>query len=261
MSKYVLISDTTLTHEYRNFPLLDFLSCAPSNSLPRFVYSYLKGNAKPPLSNGSASVAPYSVRKMEAALLQNYRSEEVAVPHEDYLEEFVGPDTEVIGVSTMDPLGLGPLTMSFAMLFGSGYVPYVRLEFEALIARVNRARKSAGGKAKLVIGGPGVWELTVMPEAMNELGIDYAFQGEADDIASDLFGQISSGTMSNNMLFEGFQSFDEGYHKFWSNHQKFISRRQFSKQFPKLEEIPEIRHPATKGLVEVMRGCGIGCDF
>lgn len=261
MAKYVLVSDTTLTHEYRNFPLLDFLSCAPSESLPKFVYNYLKGETRPPSESGRASVAPYAVRKIEAALLQKHSIEEVAVPHEDYLEEFIGPDTEVIGVSTMDPFGLGPLTMSFAMLFGSDYAPYVRIEFETLIARLNRARKATGGKAKLVVGGPGVWELTVMPEAIDKLEIDYAFQGEGEDIVCDLFSQISSDTLSNNMFFEGFQSFDERYHKFWSNHHKFISRRQFSKQFPKLEEIPEIKHPSIKGLVEVMRGCGIGCDF
>ncbi len=262
MAKYVLISDTTLTHEYRNFPLLDFLPCAPSESLPRFVYNYLKGKARPPLENGRASVAPYSVRKIEAALLQKHDQEDVVVPHENYFEQFIGKDTEVIGVSTMDPLGLGPLTMSFAMLFGTNYAPYVRKEFEALIASMNHARKAAGGRAKLVVGGPGVWELTVMPETLDVLGVDYAFQGEAEDIACDLFSQIASGTLSNNnMFFEGFQSFDEGYRKFWSNHHKFISRRQFSKQFPKLEEIPEIKHPAIKGIVEVMRGCGIGCDF
>ncbi|MDH2905255.1 MAG: hypothetical protein PXX82_02730, partial [Methanomassiliicoccales archaeon] len=28
MTKYVLVSDATLSYDYRNFPLLDFLSCA-----------------------------------------------------------------------------------------------------------------------------------------------------------------------------------------------------------------------------------------
>ena len=42
---------------------------------------------------------------------------------------------------------------------------------------------------------------------------------------------------------------------------RFISRYQFSKQFPKLEDIPEIVNPTIKGFLEVMRGCGIGCDF
>lgn len=31
--------------------------------------------------------------------------------------------------------------------------------------------------------------------------------------------------------------------------------------YPRLEEIPEIVRPSMKGMVEVMRGCGVGCDF
>ena len=33
------------------------------------------------------------------------------------------------------------------------------------------------------------------------------------------------------------------------------------KQFPTLDDIPLIQGPTVKGLSEVMRGCGIGCDF
>ena len=44
-------------------------------------------------------------------------------------------------------------------------------------------------------------------------------------------------------------------------HGKFLTRARFSKQAPTLEEIPDIRRPTVKSLVEIMRGCGIGCDF
>lgn len=258
MAKYVLVSDTTLAYDYRNFPLLDFLPCAPSEIVPGPVYTYLRGHSRPPIQ-GRASVAPYSIRKIEAALLQENGPSEVLVPHQDHLEDFIKSDTEVIGVSTMDPLGLGPLTMSLAVLLGPGYTPFVRREFEALISQLNRARK--GTKAKLVIGGPGVWELTVLPEELSRLNIDYAFQGELDDIACEFFRQVSSSSISNSMFFEGFQTFDDTFHKNWSDHERFITRRRFSKQFPSIDEIPEIRNPSMKGMVEMMRGCGIGCDF
>jgi radical SAM superfamily enzyme YgiQ (UPF0313 family) len=209
-------------------------------------------------TEGRAFVSPYSVRKLEAALLQRYKEEEVVVPHDDYIENFIKEDTEIIGVYTMDPLGLGPLTMSYAVLFGDISKPWVRVEFESLIKRINRTRK--GKKAKLVVGGPGVWEFTILPEVLDELEIDYAFQGEADDIVCDLFEDLSSNSLGKG-YFEGFQSFDESFKKVWVNHEKFITRNFSGKQYPNLEDIPLIKKPAIKGLSEVMRGCGIGCDF
>ncbi len=77
--KHIIVSDTTLTHDYRNFPLLDFLSCAPG-WIPRPIYSYLKGKTPPPLPDGQAALAPYSIRKLGASLLKEIPEEDVAVP-------------------------------------------------------------------------------------------------------------------------------------------------------------------------------------
>ena len=260
MAKYVLVSDTTLSHDYRNFPLLDFLPSAPTEYLPNWIYKYLKGKPPPPI-NGRASLATYPLRKLEATLLDNnYSEEDVVVAHEDHIEDFIDEDTEIVGVTTMDPLGIAPLTMSYSVFFSSANMAFVHKEFIDLMGRINRARK--GKKAKLVVGGPGVWELTVRPEEMDNLNIDYAFQGESEDIITDLFEYILDGSSSsNNEFYRGFQTFDSSFHKTWIGDERFISRYQFSKQFPKLEDIPLIRNPTIKGLVEVMRGCGIGCDF
>ena len=263
--RYVLVPDTTLTHEYRNFPLLDFLPCAPAIAIPRPIYSFLKGKPPPALQDGQSAIAPYSVRKLEAALLREFSETEVAVPHENYIERFITPETEVIAVSTMDPLGLGPLTMSYTTLFHfSDYTAWAKREFEELMFRINRARARVGSKAKVVIGGSGVWEFTVLPDELDRLGVDYAFQGEADDIACDLFEEMARGSPKDGHgmeLFSGFQTFDSSFHKSWNEHGKFLTRARFSKQSPTLEEIPEIRGPTMKSMVEIMRGCGIGCDF
>lgn len=257
MARFVLLSDTTLARNYRGVPLLDFLASAPTSALPSSIYSFLKG--PPPLDDhGRAAIAPYSVRKLEAALLRDHRRDEVVVAHEDHLSDFIDDDTEIIGMTTMDPLGLGPLTMSYSVFLETAAPAYVQKEFESILARVNLAR--AGKKAKVVVGGPGVWELTVRPEELEKNGIDYAFQGEADDILSDLFRYILDGG-ENTEFFRGYQTFDQEFHKKWKTNSKFISRYQFSKQFPRLEDIPDIVGPSTKGMVEVMRGCGIGCDF
>jgi radical SAM superfamily enzyme YgiQ (UPF0313 family) len=258
LARYVLISDTTLSHEYRNFPLLDFLASAPSKVLPKSIYSFLKG-PPPPSDGGRARVSTYSLRKLEASLRRRYSESEVVVAHEDHIEDFIDNDTEVVGISTMDPLGLGPLTMSFSVFFRTPAPAYVNIEFESLVRRVNRAR--AGKKAKLMIGGPGVWELTVRPEAVDHLDIDYAFQGEADDIAPELFEYVSDDGSERTRFFRGFQTFDSSFHKQWVGDDRFISRFQFSRQFPSLEDIPDIAGQTVKGMVEVMRGCGIGCDF
>jgi radical SAM superfamily enzyme YgiQ (UPF0313 family) len=259
MSKFVFVSDTTLSHEYSNFPLLDFLPCAPSRTVPGPVYKFLKGSPPPSIDGRAARNAPYALRKLESALLAENPREDVLVAHEDRVQNCIDEDTEVIGVYTMDPLGIAPLTVSYSVLFDDPSKPWVRIEFERLIARLNAARK--GTKAKLVVGGPGVWELSMMPEMMDELGIDLAFQGEADDIINELLEDIVSGSFGGGGYFEGFQSFDSGFHKTWVSHDKFITRSNGTRQFPSLEDIPLIRGPTIKGLVEIMRGCGIGCDF
>ncbi|HUC38957.1 MAG TPA: radical SAM protein [Candidatus Acidoferrum sp.] len=261
MAKYVLISDSTLVAHYRHFPLLTFLPCAPSELIPSSVYKFLKGPQAPALPNGEARYAAYSIRKLEAALIRSgVKPEDIAVPHEQYISKFITEDTELIAVSTMDPLGLGPLTMSYNVLFGVNHKPWVRVEWENLIAKLNQYRK--GKKAKLVVGGPGVWEFTIDPEALDQQHIDYAVQGECDDIIKEVFEQLSADNVDTNLFFRGFLTYDAHFHRSYTEHAQFLSRRPgLSKGAPTLEELPSITRPAMMGLVETMRGCGIGCDF
>lgn len=81
-------------------------------------------------------------------------------------------------------------------------------------------------------------------------------------MAVDLFDQLSEGSLSEPFMF-GYQTFDDNFRKMWSfdQDQVFVTRSSFKKQFPLLSEIPLIKGAAIKGLVEVMRRCGIGCDF
>ena len=184
MDRIVLVSDTTQARNYRGVPLLDFIASAPTSQHPGSIYKFLKG-PPPPSDGGQAVLAPYATRKLEASVLQHERREDVVVAHEDHIAEFVDGDTEIIGISTMDPLGLGPLTMSYAVFFDTSAPAYVQREFEWLLARVNRAR--AGKKAKVIVGGPGVWELTVRPDELDKNRMANAYLGDADDIVSDLF--------------------------------------------------------------------------
>ncbi len=259
MTRFVLISDSTLSYDYRNFPLLDFLPCSPSRAIPESIYRFLKG--PPPLAgpNGELINAPYSLRKLEAALLKKYQRHEVVVAHDDYLSNFIKDDTEVIGVTTMDPLGIGPTTMSYYALMGGEMDAWVRRDWDALIDKVNRARR--GTKAKLMVGGPGVWEFTILRDEIEKYNFDFIFQGEADDIAVELFSEISSGNIDPSIFFRGYMSYDDHFRKILKKDDLFIARGTSLSAYPKLDEIPQIVGPSTKGMVEVMRGCGVGCDF
>jgi len=259
MTRFVLVSDTTLSYEYRNFPLLDFLPCAPGQAVPGPVYKFLKGPAPPVNPDGSAVFAPYSIRKLEAALLRRFPRKDVAVAHEDYLQNFIKEDTEIIGVSTMDPLGIGPTTMSYYALFGGDMQAWVRKEWDNLIGKINHARE--GKKAKLIVGGPGVWEFTILRDEIDKYKFDYIFQGESDDIVDLLFEQISTDSIDNSLFHRGYMSYDDHFRKVVKKDELFLARGITKSAYPRLEEIPAIVAPAMKGMTEIMRGCGVGCDF
>lgn len=264
MSKYVLLSDETLIYDFRDFPLLDFLPCAPSYSMPSRIYKFLKGKISPAVENGRLKYAPYGTRKIEAALLKNNPVSDVVVAHPNYLENFIKDDTQIIGINTMDPFGLGPTTMSYHALYesnrsGHELAAFVRQDWENLINRVNALRQ--GKKAKLMIGGAGVWEYMLLPEEIERHKVDYLFQGEADDIVSELFQQISQNSIDSNMFAHSYVTYDDNFHRTIKEDSKFLSRGKALKTFPSLDTIPSIVNPSTKGLTEAMRGCGIGCDF
>jgi radical SAM superfamily enzyme YgiQ (UPF0313 family) len=244
---------------YRDFPLLDFLPCAPVSKIPAPIFNFLKGPPYPMLSDGQPLHTTYAVRKMEASLLRKNKREDIYVAQNESIESAIKDDTEVIGVSTMDPLGLGPTTMSYYVLFGGDPYAWVRREWEALIRKINAARK--GKKAKLLVGGPGVLEFFQMRDELDKEGIDYAFSGEADDIFPELFEQVANDSIDPKLFYKGYTEYDEKFARKYKTDEKILSRGLTGKLYPKLEEIPTIVNPAIKGMIEVMRGCGVGCDF
>ncbi|MCL5404599.1 MAG: B12-binding domain-containing radical SAM protein [Candidatus Marsarchaeota archaeon] len=259
MAKYVLVSDSSLSASYRDFPLLEFLPSAPAHAVPNSIYYFLKGPLYDADSEGRSKITTYALRKLEAALLQRNSRSDVVVAHEDHLGQLITDDTEIIAVNTMDPLGIGPLTMSYFVLMGAEKGAWVAKEWRALMAKINAARK--GKKAKLVVGGPGVWEFTIHPEELDAMNIDYAFQGESEDVICDLFEQLSAGSLDKNEFFEGYMTIDDDFHRSYVSNPKFISRNKSIGTSVPLEKIPLIQGPVHSGMVEIMRGCGIGCDF
>ncbi len=227
--KIVLTCDKTLTGTYRDIPLLDFLPCAPIERVPSFIYNILDTQLEH--KNGVLKVAPYSLRKVEASLLAHRSTSEVVVAHSSHVQDFIDEETEVVGVSTMDPLGLGPVSMMFT--FGGLLTPYSKKSFVELIKKLDTIRLKNGYRYKIVVGGPGSWQLA-LTEKWRQLNIDHVVVGETDHIINDLFDQIV--------------------------HDK-LSEVIYVRSFPKVEEISPIVNPSYKGMVEVMRGCGRNCKF
>jgi radical SAM superfamily enzyme YgiQ (UPF0313 family) len=182
------------------------------------------------------------------------------VAQPEYAHLFLDENTQVIGVHTMDPAGLGPVTMMFTN--GRTFTSLEEKIFSNFISKLDNERNSRSPKAKIMVGGPGSWELSYLPEMIERLHINNVIQGETEDSAVDLFDAIAEDKMPDNFMF-GYQTFDDNFRKVWNLDRKqiFLTRGSFRKQFPLLTEIPLIRGATMKGLVEVMRGCGIGCDF
>jgi len=76
-----------------------------------FPLTFMRKTVYPPVErnpNGRARFAPYGLRKVEAMLLESgFTEKEVAVVHPDDLEDFIGSETKVVGISSMDPTGMG----------------------------------------------------------------------------------------------------------------------------------------------------------
>ncbi|HEX9240228.1 MAG TPA: radical SAM protein, partial [Candidatus Bathyarchaeia archaeon] len=215
--------------EYWGIPLLPFFSCAPAEKVPRFVFDFLAPSVRH--FDGVAEKAPYGLRKLESSLLRKYGADEVVVAHPDHVSKFVDDKTSIIGISTMDPMGLGPVSMMFTD--GGKLTAYTKRKFLELVGEINRTRKKYP-KAKLVLGGSGGWQMEVRDRDTKALGVDHVVIGECDHVIGDIYNDIES-----------------------NNSPEFIH----VPRGPKLEDIPDIQAPSTHGLVEVMRGCGRNCQF
>ena len=229
--RIVLTSDETLTSTFRNIPLLDFLPCAPVERVPKPIYRLLDTQIQD--NHGKLKFAPYAIRKVEAALLANgYKRNDLVVAHPKKLEMFIDEKTTIVGVNTMDPYGMGPVTMMFTN--GGKLTSYSKYKFTSLIRRLRDYREKKRYKFKIVVGGQAGWQFQLREKLTDELKIDHIVCGETEHVIGDIFHNIESG-----------------------NAEKYVC----IDTWPSVEQIPNIVEPSYKGMIEVMRGCGRGCRF
>ena len=208
-------------------PFIAFSGGFPTGLFPLPVARKLLYPIKDPDSI-EAKLAPYGLRKIEAILAEELGEENVKAVYPHKLKEAIGPETKVIGISTMDPLGLGFVSRTYSSLANLGE-PLTKAEFRKLIAEVNRVR----GSAKVIVGGSGAWQIPAA-KAQDQLRIDTVIVGEAEAEAAAIFKAAIKGEKLP----------------------KVVNARK-----PKIEEIPCIKKPALYGVVEITRGCGRGCQF
>src|SRR5512135_519590 len=153
--KIVLTASATEMSDFANSPFMAFVAGFAKGPIPlgfarRTLYPRVARNG-----NGRAKYAPYGLRKVEAILLENDFSEsQVAVVHPDDLESFIGPATKVVGISSMDPTGMGYVSKTYSSIIGGGE-PMNAVEFKKLVKHPSIKQF----KPKIVVGGFGSWQL------------------------------------------------------------------------------------------------------
>ncbi|MFP4170491.1 MAG: B12-binding domain-containing radical SAM protein [Methanomassiliicoccales archaeon] len=226
MPRVVLTADRTLMSEYNGEIFMGFAACAP-NFLPGWLYRKI---FCPPVrtEGGRALTGHCGQRKLEAALLESgLDPEDVVVASPEELEEVMDQDTEVLCITTHDPLGLGPASTTFTELVGretySSY--YFRgLMGKKVLRKVNPT---------IIVGGSGAWQLAD-ERLLMRMRVDTVVLGE---------GEITGVEMVHRAL-----------------NGEELPRIVQGEVAPK-ESIPLIKGPTICGLVEICRGCGRGCDF
>ena len=223
----VLTASRAEASQYGNNPFAAFICTFPQKISGYLLKEHL--NDLENNDNGNAKQTIYGLRKIESLLINEFGEENVVVSHYDNLDKFIDTNTKIVGISTMDPLGLAYVSATYNSLIGFGGEALNASEFKKLVTHPSIQKH----KPKIVVGGAGSWQIRES-KVQEKLGIDVLFQGEAEHDLVALFKKLMDGKKVDSY---------------------YIAQK------PKLEEVPLIRHAASYGMVEITRGCGRGCQF
>lgn len=223
----VLTTSRAEANEYDNNPFSAFI-CTFPKKLSGYVLkehlSKLETN-----EDRSAKRTIYGLRKVESMLIDEFGEKNVVCAHYNELDKFIGKNTKIVGISTMDPMGLAYVSTTYNSLIGFGGESLNASEFEKLAT--HPAIKKY--KPKVIVGGQGCWQVAEA-NMQEKLGIDVLFQGEGESDLVNVFKELmNDGKIPS--IFEARKS--------------------------DRSNVPLIKHAASYGMVEIMRGCGRGCHF
>jgi len=228
-AKIVLTASATEMSEFGNSQFIAFVGGFASGPVPKWL---IRKYLYPPIERtpeGKAKVAPYGLRKVEAILLENgFSEEDVAVVHPVDLDKFVGPNTKVVGISSMDPTGMGYVSKTYSSLVGGGQ-PMNAVEFKALVNHPAIRQY----KPKVIVGGFGSWQLE-RKHLTRDYGVNCLVSGPGQEGILQVFRKAIAGEP--------------------------LQQRVKSPAKPD-EEFPLIKHAAIHGAVEISKGCGRNCQF
>lgn len=228
--RIILTASATEMSDFYNSPFIAFVAGFAKGPLPLWL---LRKKLYPPVErdgDGKAKYAPYGLRKVEATLLENgFDESEVAVVHPSNLDAFIGPATEVVGISSMDPTGMGYVSKTYSSIVGGGESMNA-IEFKALV----KHRSIRAHKPKVIVGGFGAWQLERRKVA-EKYGVDCVVIGEGEEAVVEIFRKAVNGKPLPSVI--------------------RIDKRTENAQ------VPVIRHAAIHGCVEISRGCGRNCQF
>jgi radical SAM superfamily enzyme YgiQ (UPF0313 family) len=187
----------------------------------------------PVRDDGSAGTAPAGLRVLEAVLAHEFGADNVVVCYPDQLDQFLGPATRAVGVSTHNPLGTTFAAGVYASIFGSSREPvnalYARRMFDTIKKHPNRSN------FKVILGGSGAWQIGET-ETHDEFGIDCVVSGRAE--ASDAIDVFRRALESEPL----------------PKHVDAVHPRDVMQMLT-----PETR--TSFGVVEMTTGCGRRCSF
>ncbi|MHA1237690.1 MAG: B12-binding domain-containing radical SAM protein [Candidatus Odinarchaeia archaeon] len=232
-TEIVLTSDRSLLTTYGNNLYMGLAASLPTNVCPDSLYHSLLCPPVPANSDGTVALATPALTTTEAILVRNMGLErdKVKIAHPDHIERLVGENTKIVGISVMDPLGLGPSTTTWSTLFSG--IPHTRVEFLRLMLGKIKPLKEKYG-FKVVVGGPGSWQIN-HAQVTHKLGVDYIIIGEGEKVIPPLFESLLSGNEPEEKVIEA--------------------------PIADPEEVPPVLTPSVFGMVEISRGCGRGCKF
>lgn len=232
-TRIVLTASESEMCDYGDNPFFAFYGAFPAHLVPRFISKWWTNFNTENLSNDdeTAKVAPYGLRKVEAALLEGgFKEEDVVVVAPEKLDDFIGPNTKLVAISSMDPLGMAYVSMTYSSFLGFGSEPNNRAMFRQLLNQKCLKKYHP----KIIVGGSGAWQIS--KKARKMLGIDAIILGEAD---KEIYNIVDKTVNKNEPIPEIIKC----------------------KSNLKIEDIPLIRHAAIHGIVEISRGCGRNCQF
>jgi len=223
----VLAASRVEANDYGNNPFSAFLCTFPKKLSGYALREHLESIPTNP--DGSARRTIYGLRKVESMLIDEFGEENVVCAHYNELDKFIGKNTKVVGISTMDPMGLAYVSTTYNSLIGFGGESLNAFEFEKLVTHPAIMKY----RPKVVLGGQGSWQIEEA-KMQEQLKIDYLFQGEGERDLVDFFKKL----LKDEPLPDNFQA-----------------------RKPNRFNVPLIKKAASYGMVEIMRGCGRGCAF